>query len=350
MTQKLNEFKNYLGTDFSEFTYCLMVICIIYFFIFLPSYFLLNILERKIIADFQARVGPRLVGGKGMPQSIVDFFKLLQKGGGPIIKKQEFFGFCMQWGALFYSIAVLPYGSYLFLIDTELSMFFPFLGILIFILSTLFLGLSRERVKSTLGHLKIVSQAITGIFPALVCILSLGVCLDGFNWAALIVFHGGFFFHWMVFTNPFLFISFFIFVISGLIIFNLPPLEESLSLLGGRGYVSSEYSGGQAGLFSLMRFGSLFLWSVMSALLFLGGWTLPHALQVLLDTKRLFLLTQCLEVFILLTKTFFLMIVILVLSAVTPRLRTDQVTDFSWKVLSPLALFCLIGSAVLRFV
>ncbi len=60
-----------------------------------------------------------------------------------------------------------------------------------------------------------------------------------------------------------------------------------------------------------------------------------------------FRLLELSELCMVLFKTFFLMLGISLIARVTPRMRADQITDMSWKVLSPLSLFALACSAIL---
>jgi NADH:ubiquinone oxidoreductase subunit H len=53
-----------------------------------------------------------------------------------------------------------------------------------------------------------------------------------------------------------------------------------------------------------------------------------------------------LELLWLLVKTFSLMLFIIWVARVNSRSRVDQITDFSWKVLSPFSLVALIGASI----
>jgi NADH:ubiquinone oxidoreductase subunit H len=53
-----------------------------------------------------------------------------------------------------------------------------------------------------------------------------------------------------------------------------------------------------------------------------------------------------LEMSVTLIKTFLLMLSVSLVGTVTPRLRSDQITDLSWKILGPLSLLALAGAAL----
>jgi NADH-quinone oxidoreductase subunit H len=143
--------------------------------------------------------------------------------------------------------------------------------------------------------------------------------------------------------NPFQFVAFVIFVVSGLIALGVPPMDGAHSSLDIHGGVGSHLHGRRLTLFRLSRFYGFFLWSVIASVLFLGAWNLPAPLESALRESESWGSLQFLEAACLLAKTFVLMMTIVWISRVNPRARVDQVTDFAWKVLSPFALFALIG-------
>ncbi len=78
--------------------------------------------------------------------------------------------------------------------------------------------------------------------------------------------------------------------------------------------------------------------------LFLGAWILPSGIFSALKEAEAYGVIQIMELMLLLAKTFVLMLVVVWVARVNPRSRADQVTDFSWKVLSPFSLAALIGA------
>ena len=75
-----------------------------------------------------------------------------------------------------------------------------------------------------------------------------------------------------------------------------------------------------------------FLYALGGAVL--GGWALPGGISESLRESGSTLPLQILELTMLLVKTFLLMVAVVLVARVTPRVRSDQVTDFAWKVLS----------------
>jgi NADH-quinone oxidoreductase subunit H len=317
----------------------------VYMVIVLPSGAVMAYLDRKIGADFQARVGPNRAGPAGLLQPVADLLKLLQKEATIDWSWREALWLAVHTMALYSTVAVLPLGSLVLLVDTDMSAFLPFWATLVLSLGTMLLGLSQRSVPGWFGGVRVAAQALAGALPALVALLCAGVRAGGFRWSVLAGSQGASPLDWAAFSNPFLFVAFVIFVVSGLVLLGISPMEAAVSQADIHGGVSSHLHGRRLSLFRLSRFYGFFLWSAITVTLFLGSWNLPTGVYAALRESDSYGLIQLLELFVLLGKTFFLMLVVIWVSRVNPRARVDQVTDFSWKVLSPFSLFALIGAA-----
>ena len=140
--------------------------------------------------------------------------------------------------------------------------------------------------------------------------------------------------------------AFVVFVLSGLVVLACPPLDGGLSMSDIHGGVSSHLYGRRLSLYRFGRFYGFFLWSVITVVLFLGAWALPSALSEGLREHGAIKILGFLELIWLLSKTFFLMLMIVWIARVNPRGRVDQITDFAWKVLSPFSLVALVGASI----
>jgi NADH-quinone oxidoreductase subunit H len=318
----------------------------VYGAVILPSSAAMSYLERKLSADFQARVGPNRAGPAGILQPIADLFKLLQKESSGRRSWRETLWLGVHTMALYSTVAVLPLGSLVLLVDTDMSAFLPFWAALVLALGTMLLGLNQGSVPGWVGGIRVASQALAGAFPALIAILCAGVRAGSFRWSALAGSQSGSPFHWAAFANPFQFVAMMVFVASGLVLLGIPPLDGGVSLPDIHGGVSSHLHGRRLSLFRLGRFYGFFLWSVIAVVLFLGDWTIPEVVRLSLVEAEAWRTLQLLELGTLLGKTFALMLVVVTIARVTPRLRADQITDLSWRVLSPFALVALGGAAL----
>lgn len=315
-------------------------------FLIFPSGMLVVYLDRKLTADFQARIGPNRAGLSGLLQPFADLLKLLQKENVSPWSWREFLWLNVHTMALYSTVAVIPFGSLALLINTDMSAFLPLWAAMVLALGTLLLGLSHSTVPGWLGGIRVVAQALSGSFPALISILCAGVRAGGFRWSTLAESQGGTPFHWAAMSNPFQFLAFIIFVVSGLIFLGIPPMDGAYSVVDIHGGVSSHLSGRRLSLFRLGKFYGFFLWSIITVVTFLGAWILPFGFSDLLREAGQNEILQLLELLWLLVKVFSLMVLVIWVARVNPRSRVDQITDFSWKVLSPFALVALIGATL----
>ncbi|MCM2278025.1 MAG: NADH-quinone oxidoreductase subunit H [Oligoflexia bacterium] len=330
-----------------EWVFAAIGLVFIYCVIILPSAAMMSFLDRKLSADFQARVGPNRAGPAGVFQPLADLVKLLQKEAASTDWNwREALWLGVHTMALYSTVAVIPLGSMALLVDTDMSVFLPFWAALVLALGTMLLGFSQASVPGWFGGIRIAAQVLAGAFPSLVAVLCAGIHSGDYRWSAFVGAQAAFPLRWTAFSDPFQFIAFVVFVAGGLVMLAVPPMDAAVSLRDLHGGVSSHLFGRRLSLYRLGRFYGFFLWSVMATVIFLGAWTLPFGLGGVLRTREELWLLQLLETLWLLGKTFLLMLAITSLARVHPRGRIDQVTDFSWKVLSPFSLFALIGSAL----
>ncbi len=322
-------------------------LALIYLVVILPSGAILSFLERKISADLQARVGPSRIGAAGFLQPAADLLKLLQKDDLHQDNWKETLWLTFHAMALYSTVAVIPLGSMVLMVDTDMSALIPFWSVLVLALGTILLGFSQKSVSGWFGGVRVAAQALVGSVPALVSLLCAGVYAGGFRWSGFAAAQSASPLGWTILARPpFNFIAFVIFVISGLIVLCAPPMDVALSGADTHGGVSSGLYGRKLPLFRMGRFYGFFLWSVICVVIFLGAWILPFEIGDSLRGSGHLELLQVLELVWLLAKTFVLMLLVSGVARVSPRGRVDQVTDFSWKVLSPVSLFALIGSCL----
>ena len=329
-----------------EWFYAFVALLCIYGIVIFPSGAVMVYLDRKLSADLQARVGPSRAGPIGILQPLVDLLKLLQKESNVSGTWPENLWLAVHTMALYSTLAVLPLGSMALLVDTEMSAFLPFWAALVLALGTMLLGLSQGSVPGWFGGIRVAAQTLAGSFPALIAFICVGVRSSSFRWSHLAGSQGFWPWAWTAFSNPFQALAFAVFVISGLVLIGVAPMDGGLSMSDIHGGVSSHLSGRRLSLFRLGRFYGFFFWSLISVVLFLGAWALPQGLTEGLREMEALKTLAVFELIWLLSKTFALMLFILWVARVNPRSRVDQITDFSWKVLSPFSLVALMGASL----
>ena len=156
----------------------------------------------------------------------------------------------------------------------------------------------------------------------------------------------GLFTNWLIFHDPFTFVTFFVYFTCGLASVNRAPFdlaEAESELVAG---FHTEYSGMRWSIFFMAEYGSMFIVSGLAAILFFGGWNGPIPLLAgFADSpswavQYLANLVGCVN-FIL--KSSLAVTVMIWIRWTLPRLRIDQVIATCWKYCVPIAAVCFLG-------
>src|SRR6202046_4065734 len=234
------------------------------------------LLERKVMAHMQARMGPMRVGPHGLLQPIADAVKLLLKED--ITPKNA--DAWLFWLAPLLSVtmallayAALPFGPAFQIADLDVGLLFILaissLGIYGIVLG----GWASNSHYSLLGALRSAAQLVsyeTAAGLALVSGLLLGGTLSMKGLVEAQDSQGV----WFIFVAPF---SFFIYLIASIAETNRAPfdLPEAESELVA-GYMT-EYSGFRWSLYFLAEYANMIIVAGIATTLFLGGWLRPFA-------------------------------------------------------------------------
>ncbi len=327
----------------------LVAICALaalYAFVIIPSGAAVSILDRKLGADLQARVGPNRAGRAGVLQPLADFLKLVQKRNAQETGAAQWVWLLVHVAALFGTVAVLPLGSMILMVDTDMSALLPFWSTFVLALGTMFLGFNLGSISGWFGGIRVASQALAAGFPALITILSAGAHAGGFRWSAFAACQGFGPWSWALFSNPFQLIGGATFIASGAVLLGIFPMDSGAASREIHGGVASHLAGIQFLTFRFARYYVFFLWSVITVVLFLGAWRLPADIEDALRGHNAITALILLELGVILFKAISVMLGIGLISRVVPRLRSDQATDFAWQILSPAALLALVGTTL----
>lgn len=325
-----------------------VAVFISYFLIILPNAAFYSFLNRKLTADLQARVGPNRVGFNGFLQPFADLLKLLQKRSPLKSNWKESLWLSLSIMSLFATVAVLPFGSAFMLIDADMAVFLPFFSVLVVNFLAQLLGLGQETVNGFAGAVRLAAQNIVGSFPALLSILVAGTISGGFKWTHFLNSQGAFPWEWNVVASPFAATGFFCYLVGGMIFLSVSPFDAPFAENDIHGGVSSTLSGRRLAIYDFSRFYGLFFWVVVGVILFLGGWKLPGFLVNQLQENGQYLLWMALEVVTIILKVLLILVGMILISKVTPRLRSDQVSIFVWKMVGPLAVASYLGTIILK--
>ena len=299
--------------------------------------------ELKVSSFIQDKIGPMgqgpgLHAGKwGLLQPVADGLKLFFKEDIiPATADKPLFilaPFLIFIGA-FISIIAVPFGEKIIVTDMNIGIFY-ILGV--GSLAVILAGWSSNNKWALYGGMRSAAQIISYEIPAGISLVVVIMLTSSLSMQEIISYQGGGLFNWVIFDNPFMPIAFVIYFISALAETNRTPfdLPESESELVA-GFVT-EYSGARYALFFLSEYANMFVVSAVAAAAFLGGWQSPFAG---------FLDTPAWSMFWMISKTFFLIFVMIWVRWTVPRLRVDQLMHMCWKVFIPIGLFNVFGVAI----
>jgi NADH-quinone oxidoreductase subunit H len=234
--------------------------------------------------------------------------------------------------------AVIPMGRNLVALDLEAGLLF-FLAVGSSTEIAIFMaGWGSNNKYSLLGAMRAIAQLISYEMPLVFASLSVVMLAGSLSLSAIVDsqagYYGGVLAKWHVFT-PWGLAGFVIFMIAATAKTNRSPFdlpEGESEIIAGH---MVEYSGFKYALFYLGEYLSMFAISAVGITLFLGGWREPLSFLAWMPTYAWFglKLLACIAVFIWLRGTM-------------PRLRTDQLMNFAWKFMFPMALTTMVTAAV----
>lgn len=308
-----------------------LLLAFVFFFIFIlyPLYFFLGFTERKLAADLQARVGPNRTYGKGLLQVFADTVKLGRKGKSSENKTFGRFTPSFKAAALYSTFAFLPLGTSLVFLDSDIGAFLPFACFGVIFLTSLFASDGSLDLEDEIKTHRQTFLWLSACIPSMIAVATAVVKAGSARWTTILSTQSHGVFSWTLFSSPFGFVSFFVFIFSGLVALQLPPFH---SIDHGR----RRRSGPALALYNLDQFYSFFVWCVLASALFLGG----QSTREISDTTFIWAAYQLILTII---KTSVIYLLVRVIARALPQLRQDQMTDFCWRILTPVALVSLMG-------
>jgi NADH-quinone oxidoreductase subunit H len=315
--------------------------------VLLTAFAYMTLIERRVIARFQRRVGPNRAGPFGMFQPIADALKMAFKEHFLPTRATNFTFLLAPAISVFIALAafaVIPLGDRTTWGTSPVARAWaPFIGdinvgiLYILAISSLAVygivlaGWSSGNHYSLLGALRSAAQMVSyevSIGLSIAGVLMLAGTLNMVDIVHAQVHQGV----WFILAQPLGFILYGIAAVAEVnrAPFDLPEAEQELVA----GYLT-EFSGLRWSLFQMAEYINMITTSSVLATLFLGGWTLgaldgiPGAPFIWFGAKvALFLF------------------VFIWLRATLPRIRYDQLMRFGWQVLLPLSVLNALCTAV----
>ena len=300
----------------------------------------LVIMERKVSAWMQIRLGPNRVGPKGMLQSFADTLKLLVKEGLTPGGADKFLFNLAPFIAMIVAMllmAPIAFAKDFQLWDLNIGVLFVSAVSSIMVISILMAGWASNNKYSLMGAMRSGAQIVSYELSAGLSILAVVVMTGSLQVSEIIESQRN---GWWIFKGhlPML-IAFVTFIIAVTAETNRAPFdlaEAESELTAG---FHTEYSGMKFALFFLAEYVNVFIVCAIGATLFLGGWMpfhisnwegFNHAMDYIPSSIWFF------------GKTFFLIFLIMWFRWTFPRLRIDQLLNLEWKYLLPISMINLL--------
>lgn len=312
--------------------------------------------ERRILGFIQGRLGPNRVGPGGFLQPIADLLKFIFKEDIVPDKSTRFVYFLapvIATTAALMTIVVYPFGP-----EIHLPFNVPYVGstipmvvtrfdvALLYVLGVTSVGVygialagwSSNNKYSLMGGLRSSAQMISyelALGLSLVGVILQSGTLDLYSIVEQQAGHLGITGWNLIWVQP---LGFFVYLIAAIAETNRVPFdlpEAETELVAG---FHTEYSAMKFALFFLAEYVNMFTVSMLATTLFLGGWNGPFVHQL-----------PWLGVFYFLGKVIFFLFFYIWLRGTLPRFRFDQLMNFGWKFLVPLAIVNIVLTATLQW-
>ena len=317
----------------------MVTIALIYLAIFAVAGLYLVLLERKVAAWFQLRLGPNRVGPWGLLQTMADALKLVSKELTGTVKADKFLYNLAPYFVIVSSLmalSVFPFTQEFQAFDINIGLFFLIAISSIGVIGILLGGWASNNKFALIGAMRSGVQTISYELSIGLSLLTMVLITGSLQLSEIVeVQKNG----WLIVQGhiPAL-IAFMIYMIAGTAETNRAPFDmvEAESELGAGFH--TEYSGMKFAYFFLAEFINMFIIAAVATTVFFGGWLSPFGI-----TESI----PWLGVFWFIGKTFMLVFLMMWFRWTFPRLRVDQLLTLEWKYLLPLNLLNIILMALI---
>jgi NADH-quinone oxidoreductase subunit H len=307
-------------------------------------------MERKVCAYIQDRSGPNRVGFEGVLQPFADVIKLLFKEQlKPKAADTALFAIApiVSTAAAFAAFSVIPFGTEvnpfgllerpipLEITDVNVAVLVIFAITSMGIYGIVLAGWSSNSKYSLLGGLRSSAQMISYELSYGLAMAAVIMMAGSLSLREIVMNQSGYWLgfipRWYIFLQP---LGFFIYMTAGVAETNRAPFdfpEAEQELVAG---YHTEYSSMSFAMFFLAEYVNMVTVSAVATSLYLGGWHGP-------------LLPDWLSWIWFLVKVFLLLFFYVWMRWTLPRYRYDQLMEFGWKWLLPVAVLNLFVTAAL---
>lgn len=304
-------------------------------------------LERKVAGYIQARPGPLHTGKfHGVLQTLADGVKLMLKED-VIPAQADRLLFTLAPAVVFVGsflvMVAIPFGPGVFVSDFDIGIFYVLAMSSIAVIGIIMAGWSSNNKWALYGGMRSVSQYVSFEVPLVAALVPVIIHGGTLSFRVVVEQQAGGFWNWnfLGLGNPFLIVSFLVYLVAGIAEVNRTPFdlaESESELVAG---FHAEYSGMRFALFFMAEYANMFVAGALATLLFLGGWHAPlpigpgdsHLAGILMG------------LFWFLLKSWILVFIMIWIRWTLPRIRPDQLMTVCWKYLLPITLVNLVLAA-----
>jgi NADH-quinone oxidoreductase subunit H len=309
------------------------------------------LLERKVIAWVQVRLGPMRVGPYGTLQPIADAIKLILKEDITPARADRWIFTLAPIVAMvpaLVAFAVIPfdreahvlgYPVALYVADVNVGLLYVVSVTSVSVYGIILAGYASNSKFPLLAGLRASAQLVSYEVAVTMMLVSIVVMAGTLSMVGIVEAQrtAGV---WFAFVQP---VALVILFIGGLAEtnrapFDLPEAEQELT-----GGFHTEYSGMRFALFYLAEYANMIVVSAVATTIFFGGWLRPFP-----NVGVLTFLSVAPGWIWFLLKTFVFLYVFIWIRATLPRYRYDQLMRLGWKVLIPIAIANVIVTAALK--
>ncbi|MET8115131.1 NADH-quinone oxidoreductase subunit NuoH [Streptomyces prasinus] len=332
----------------------LVVVKAVFCFAFLMVTVLIAIvMERKIVAWMQLRVGPNRNGPWGMLQSLADGVKLMLKED-VVVKRADKAVYVLApivaAVPAFMAIAVIPFGpsgneisifgqrTTMQLTDLPIALLYILAVASIGIYGIVLAGWSSGSTYPLLGGLRSCAQMISYEIAMGAAFASVFLYSGSMSTSAIVEQQAD---RWYILLLP---VSFIIYIVTMVGETNRAPFdmpESEGDLVGG---FNTEYSSIKFAMFMLAEYINMVTVSAVAVTLFLGGWRAPWPVSTFWEGAN----HGWWPMLWFVVKVQLLLFMFVWLRGTLPRVRYDQLMKLGWKVLIPVSLVWLMAVATVR--